>query len=244
MFPKAKPASYTFVVLSKPLDLLSFIPSRCLTTGWEQRPETTPSGGRRGSDWEELNVGPRVKSWRRSELLTSNLRTNWKTKRKRKKVPLSKLWEVERNGRRVGVLFQKAPQKREGGVRESVAPLPMPSLQKSSREGTKESWMEQWIRTEKPYGGPGRWDELVAPSCGWSKEPLLAGGKGWLRAWLAVAQKTLTQRSRFKFNLPPGLWKRKKEGGNEWEVSRGRSFLVLKGYLLGLSSIFWVLFLV
>lgn len=46
----------------------------------------------------------------------------------------------------------------------------------------------------------------------------------------------------FEFNTPPGLWKREK--GIKVRSPKARELFVLKDYLLGLSLIFWVLFLI
>lgn len=51
-------------------------------------------------------------------------------------------------------------------------------------------------------------------------------------------------KSKKSFNTPAGLWKRGKEWRKEVRSPKGRGLFVLKDYLLGLSLIFWILFLI
>ena len=54
----------------------------------------------------------------------------------------------------------------------------------------------------------------------------------------------LNSKESFEFNTPPGLWKRKKGREKKVKSLQRREHFILKDYLLGLSLIFWVLFLV
>lgn len=76
---------------------------------------------------------------------------------------------------------------------------------------------------------------------------LQSGGRGWgTSSWAGgwPQPRNLDSKDSLEFSSPPGLWKgekgREKQVKNLWR----KELSVVKDYLLGLSPIFWVLFLV
>lgn len=137
-------------------------------------------------------------------------------------MPLCKPGEIEGNGRRGKSVVSETFPKRDAGVRESVAfhPRAGGGGGKQSRERTKERNWDVTARTEKPRGR------------GAGEEPPPAGGEGWLHAWLAAAQKTLTQKSRLSLILPQD-WGRGKSKGGANQKSREEGAFCFKGLPLG-----------
>lgn len=125
------------------------------------------------------------------------------TAKERKKVPLCNPWEFEGNENGVSVLFQKTFRKEMGELEKVLHSTPGVGDRgkKQSWERTKERNWDVTARTEKPRGG------------GAGEEPRPAGGEGWPHAWLAAAQKTLTQRSRLSLILPQDWGRGKRKGG-------------------------------
>lgn len=122
-----------------------------------------------------------------------------------------------------------------GGVRESVA--------KTRNQ-----------KIEKPRAGKGqrekpRWDGWGVGSCRGlgehrgregrqgSNHSAQGGGGGTL-------PRNLSSKDSLGFNRPLGLWKQGERKGETSQKSQEDGALCCKDYLLGLSPIFWVLFLV